>query len=138
MHPLCSIVLAEAFQAVGVRGFVGKLSMDQSSRPTYVESSVADSLAAARSFIQRCNGIVAHLSPQERLVEPVITPRFVPTCSDELLAGLGKLSNIGSVKIQSHMHESREQAEWVKSENGIEDVEVFHKVCSARAAAKPH
>ena len=43
------------------------------------------------------------LPPHMALVEPVITPRFVPTCSDELLKGLGRLSAEQGLRVQSHM-----------------------------------
>lgn len=127
---LASLILAEEFQKAGVRAFVGKLSMDISSRPTYIEPSSSSSLSSARSFIDRCRSSVSHLPTHERLVEPVITPRFVPTCSDELLEGLGKLSAKESVKVQSHMCEARDQVDWVKSLRGIDDFEVFQRVSS--------
>ncbi|KAJ7928059.1 Metallo-dependent hydrolase, partial [Mycena leptocephala] len=76
--------------AAGLRAFVGKLSMDISSRPSYKELSAQASLDAAHSFVEKCRGLTASLPTHERLVEPVLTPRFVPTCSDELLVGLVK------------------------------------------------
>ena len=76
----------------GIRAFVGKLSMDISSRPTYKEASAKDALAAVSSFASKCAALNDQLSPHMALVEPVLTPRFVPTCSDELLKGLGRLS----------------------------------------------
>ncbi|KAI6030731.1 hypothetical protein F5J12DRAFT_802512 [Pisolithus orientalis] len=122
-----NLILADAMQTLGVRAFVGKLSMDISSRETYRESSSADSLANAKDFIQRCRNSVANLQPCERLIEPVITPRFVPTCSNELLQALGELSEEKAVRIQSHLAESYEQAKWVKDERHIDDIEVFDK-----------
>ena len=40
------------------------------------------------------------------LVQPVITPRFVPTCSPELLARLGALARQHNCHVQSHISES--------------------------------
>jgi guanine deaminase len=116
-------------QTAGIRAFVGKLSMDISSRPSYVESSAQSALAAADSFIKRCSDITLALPPHQRLVEPVLTPRFVPTCSDKLLEGLGKISESKSVKIQSHLAEAHDQVEWVRKERGAEDIDVFDRVC---------
>ena len=115
-------------QRSGVRAFVGKLSMDISSRETYREASAADSLANARDFVQRCRNAVANLQPWQRLVEPVITPRFVPTCSDELLQGLGKLCEELGVRAQSHLAEAYDEVKWVKDERHIDDIAVFDKV----------
>ncbi|KAF8333994.1 uncharacterized protein EI90DRAFT_3145018 [Cantharellus anzutake] len=122
-----NLVLAETFQSAGLRGFIGKLSMDKSSRPTYVEASSDASLSAAERFIHRCRDIVKALPANKQFVEPVLTPRFVPTCSDELLSGLGRLASKHGVKIQSHLAEARDQVNWVKLERGVDDIDVFDR-----------
>ncbi|KAJ7677483.1 hypothetical protein B0H17DRAFT_944950 [Mycena rosella] len=122
-----NLVLAEVMQKAGLRAFVGKLSMDISSRPSYMESSAQTSLQAAHSFVEKCRDLTASLPTHERLVEPVLTPRFVPTCSDELLVGLGKLSAAENLKIQSHLAEAHDQVEVVRSERGVEDIQVFDR-----------
>ena len=113
--------------SAGIRAFVGKLSMDQSSRPTYVEHSAEAAIHAATSFTDRCLSLQAGGESHERLVEPVLTPRFVPTCSDDLLVGLGRLATEKGLRIQSHMAEALDQVEWIKEERGIEDIEVFER-----------
>ncbi|KAF8133807.1 Metallo-dependent hydrolase [Boletus edulis] len=122
-----NLILAQEMQTAGVRAFVGKLSMDKSSRPTYQESSVEESYKSVEEFIHRCRASTAGFDPHQRLVEPVITPRFVPTCSDELLAKLGELSQRESTRIQSHLAESFAEAKWVRDDHQIEDIEVFKK-----------
>ncbi|KAK1226269.1 hypothetical protein PQX77_010742 [Marasmius sp. AFHP31] len=122
-----NLVLAEVLQSAGLRGFVGKLSMDISTRPSYVEGSTEESLASIRSFTDKMKGMVGHLPIHKRLVEPVVTPRFVPTCSDKLLHGLGKLAADESLRIQSHLAEAHDQVEWVRAERGMEDIDVFEK-----------
>jgi cytosine/adenosine deaminase-related metal-dependent hydrolase len=49
------------------------------------------------------------------LVMPCITPRFVPTCSSDMMAELGWLANVYGLPVQSHMSESQGEIEWVKS-----------------------
>jgi len=115
-------------QKAGIRAFIGKLSMDKSSRITYNEASAEASLQSAKSFVARCRALVENLQPHERLIEPVLTPRFVPTCSDDLLQGLGVLSGEEDVKIQSHLAEAHDEVEWVRQNCGMEDIDVFSKV----------
>lgn len=124
---ISSLILARIMQRAGIRAFVGKLSMDISSRKTYIEGSTLSSLSSAHSFTERLRSDQAELKPSERLVEPVLTPRFVPTCSDELLAGLGEMSERLNVRVQSHLAEARDQVDWVLSERGIQDIDVFDK-----------
>lgn len=128
---LCvSLILAEEMQSAGVRAFVRKLSMDISARPSYVESSVEASIGAAKSFISRMQDMVSSLPENERLVEPVITPRFVPTCSDALLHGLGTLARESGVRVQSHLAEARDQLNYVLQTRGIPDIDIFDQASS--------
>ncbi|KAH8114374.1 hypothetical protein DFH11DRAFT_1766669 [Phellopilus nigrolimitatus] len=129
-----NLILADVMQSAGIRAFVGKLSMDISSRKTYIEASASRSLDAAKSFVTSARATVSHLSPHERLIEPVLTPRFVPTCSDELLSGLGKLSVQEGVRVQSHLAEARDQVDWVERERGMADIDVFdnHNLLNSR------
>ncbi|KAF4599518.1 Vacuolar fusion protein mon1 [Pleurotus pulmonarius] len=122
-----NIILARAMQNAGIRGFIGKLSMDISSRATYVEASAEASLSSIASFIDECTDLVKDLPSHEHFVEPVITPRFIPTCSDALLRGLGHLAAQKGVRVQSHLAESLDEVEWVKQERGQDDIDIFEK-----------
>lgn len=114
-------------ERAGLRAFVGKVSMDVSSRPSYKEESAEAALEAAEDFCRRCQQWAKRIGGG-CLVEPVLTPRFVPTCSNELLSGLGKLAEEYNVRIQSHMAESYDQVEWVRAERKAEDMDVFAQV----------
>ncbi|CAM9904642.1 unnamed protein product [Discosporangium mesarthrocarpum] len=48
------------------------------------------------------------------LVTPVVTPRFVPTCTPELMEGLRHISDRYQLPVQSHMSESLAEIAWVK------------------------
>jgi len=122
------MILADEMQKVGIRAFIRKLSMDKSSRLTYNETSAEASLQSAKTFVVRCRALVENLQPHERLIEPILTPRFAPTCSDDLLQGLGILSEKEALKIQSHLAEAHDEVEWVRRDRGMEDIDVFAKV----------
>ncbi|KAI0061692.1 Metallo-dependent hydrolase [Artomyces pyxidatus] len=122
-----NIILAKAMQDVGIRAFVGKVSMDISSRPTYKEHTASAALATAEAFVDRANALRAPLEPHRRLVEPVLTPRFVPACSDALLNGLGELATRTGARIQSHLAEARDEVDLVKADRGVDDFEVFDR-----------
>jgi guanine deaminase len=59
--------------------------------PDYIEAT-ASSLSSTRTFIEEMRRFVAHLPPHAQIVQPVVTPRLVPTCSLELLKGLAELA----------------------------------------------
>ena len=129
---MVSLVLARVMKETGLRVFIGKLSMDTSSRPSYVEPSAQASLDSAIAFVEKCYVLDEAKGP--RLIEPILTPRFVPTCSDPLLHGLGDLAARGRnsipLRIQSHLSESEDQVTWVKSTRHADDIDVFDKVRS--------
>lgn len=97
-------------------------------RPTYGEPSTAASLASVTEFLDRMDSLTGPLPPHQRVVAPILTPRFVPTCSDELLRGLAALAKARGVKVQSHMCESRDQMAWVEGTRGKADEVVFDEV----------
>jgi guanine deaminase len=49
------------------------------------------------------------LKRKSALITPIITPRFVPTCSPELMKFLGKLASQYNLPIQSHISENLDE-----------------------------
>lgn len=91
----------------GLRGFVGKVCMDRNSPEFYVEST-KDSIASTIEFIKYC------LESKSTLVAPIVTPRFVPSCTPTLMRELSNISKSFNVPIQSHLCENLSENEWVK------------------------
>lgn len=118
-------ILADVVENLGQRGFIGKVSMDRNAPEDYIEASVDAALQSAETFIQY---VFAKNNP---LIVPVITPRFIPTCSLELLRGLSDLSRrYGNLPIQSHISESHDEVAFVRSlhpepEHGGSDTTIF-------------
>ena len=95
-----SLILAQEMLSSGIRAFVGKLSMDQSSRETYREHSKDLSVEAAAAFIERWIDLSSDLEPHKQLVHPVITPRFIPTCSNELEKFTAGVNSADDIKMK--------------------------------------
>ena len=103
-----SLLLADICRKQGQRAFVGKVSMDRNSPPTYVEET-SKSIESASNFVNSFKNL-------DDIVQPIITPRFVPTCTGELMKGLSEIQNKRpSTLIQSHVSENIGEIEWVKS-----------------------
>ena len=45
---------------------------------------------------------------------PILTPRFTPSCTDELMTELGKIQREYHIPIQSHLSENFGEIAWVK------------------------
>jgi guanine deaminase len=104
IHVEATVRLAQVCMELGQRAFVGKVAMDHPDAcPAYYRDGSADEgVAGTRAVIDR----IAALAGDGGLVQPIITPRFIPTCTDELLAGLGQLAAETGVRVQSHVSES--------------------------------
>jgi len=118
-------VLTQACIRNGQRAFVGKVNMDRNC-PDFYRETTEESLQGTTEFIEYVKSAPAF---ESEMIFPVITPRFILTCSTELLARLGALSIHHQVHIQSHISESVDQVEFTKSLHPGEgsDAEIFAK-----------
>ena len=104
LHRESTLVLMEELEKAGVTGFVGKVNMDRNGGENYQETT-EESMSETVKWIEQCN--FEH-------VKPVITPRFTPTCTNELMEFLGKLAAEKDLPIQSHLSENTGEIAWVK------------------------
>lgn len=105
IHKEASLLLATICAKKGQRGLVGKVVMDDpiQNPDFYRDQDAKTALADTEEFILEVN----HLSKETKQgVYPVVTPRFIPSCTDEVLTGLGKLAEKYDTYIQSHCSES--------------------------------
>ena len=102
-HRESSLILAEECLARGQRGLVGRVAMDYDSPDFYKDASAAQGIEETKRFIEETLALPGNVA---RLVRPVVTPRFIPSCSEELLTGLGELAREYDCHVQSHCSES--------------------------------
>ena len=120
IHKESSLLLAKLCAEKGQRGLVGKVVMDDpQANPDYCrDASTQAALADTEDFILA----VRELNETTRQgVYPVVTPRFIPSCTDEALKGLGDLAKKYDTHIQSHCSESDWAHSFVKERFGKND-----------------
>lgn len=98
-------ILFEILKEKGVGALVGKVNMDTNA-PDFIIESTEASLRGTEYLIEKYK--------DEPLVKPVITPRFAPTSTPELLKGLGELAVKHNLPVQSHVSENPDEIAWVK------------------------
>jgi guanine deaminase len=82
--------------------------MDTNSPEWYCESSAEQSIKDTENFSEYV------LNKNNELVIPIITPRFAPSCTSDLLHGLSKLAIRLDLPIQTHLAENKEEIKWAK------------------------
>lgn len=100
-------ILMELLDKAGLAGFVGKVNMDRNA-PVYIrERDAVLSLEETERWIAETTG-------RFKNIRPILTPRFVPSCTPELMAGLGELRRKYGLPAQSHLDEQPEEIAWVR------------------------
>ncbi|MGN7401232.1 guanine deaminase [Cytobacillus praedii] len=105
IHKEASLLLAKICAEKGQRGLVGKVVMDdpEQTPENYRDANTQTALADTEEFILTVKELAKSV---KQGVYPVITPRFIPSCTDEALKGLGELAAKYDTHIQSHCSES--------------------------------
>ena len=106
VHPAATTLLMELLEASGLVSYVGKVNMDRDCPKALREADAAASLAATEQWLDGAR--FAH-------TKPILTPRFVPSCSDALLQGLGELAARRGLPVQSHLSENLGEIALVQS-----------------------
>ena len=95
----------EELERAGVTGYVGKVNMDRNALPGILQETTEESVSETLRWLDGCH--FEH-------VRPIITPRFTPSCSNELMAALGRIARDRGLYVQSHLSENRGEIAWVK------------------------
>ena len=106
IHTASTLLLMKMLEEAGLCCYVGKVNMDRNVPDYYIEST-KESIAGTKEFIKE-----AELAFKN--VKPILTPRFIPTCTDELMKELALLQKETGLPVQSHLSESRSEIQWVK------------------------
>lgn len=120
IHLDATKLLADICLAHGQRALIGKVTMDAADTcpADYRDASPAAAIAANRALIAYLDD---HPDNAGRRVLPVITPRFIPACSDEVLRGLGELARETGCHVQTHCSESDWEHGHVLDRHGMTD-----------------
>ena len=103
VHLQATKLLADICAAKGQRALVGKVVMDDpAANPDYYrDASTESAIADTRALID-----YVRAQRSEGRVLPVVTPRFIPSCTDAGLAALGALAQECGCHVQTHASES--------------------------------
>ncbi len=106
VHLNSTKLLMDMFIESGLGAYVGKVNMDRNSSDKLNEST--------EKSIRDTEALLQEYGNKSYLVKPIITPRFLPTCTDKLLHELARLAVDYKVPIQSHLNENTSEVNWIK------------------------
>lgn len=107
LHVEATDILMELLEKTGLKTFVGKVNMDRNGPDTLQEKSAEISAADTIRWLDSCTG-------KYQNVKPILTPRFIPSCSDELMKKLAEIQKHYKLPVQSHLSENPGEVSWVQ------------------------
>lgn len=106
VHRDSTRLLMNLFREAGMGARVGKVDMNRNC-PDALCETVEDA-------IRDNEALIAEYAQPDALVSPIITPRFIPSCTPELLQACGDLARKYRLPVQSHLSENRNEIAWVQ------------------------
>ena len=106
VHLESTLLLMRLLDKAGMGGLVGKVNMNRNC-PEGLQERVDDALKA-------CDVLVEAFDKEDSLVRPIVTPRFIPSCTPEMLQACGDMARRYNLPVQSHLSENHGEIAWVK------------------------
>ena len=98
-HAPATEMLMEKLEETGLVTYVGKVNMDQNAPLPLREACAESSAEATQQWLERT-------ANRFRRCKPILTPRFIPSCSRQLLEKLSHIRKEWNVPVQSHLSEN--------------------------------
>ena len=105
-HRYATELLMELMEESGLISFVGKVNMDREASKNLTEKSAEAS--AFETF-----GWINAVKDKFVRTKPILTPRFIPCCTDKLMEELREIQMAYGIPVQSHLSESKGEIDFV-------------------------
>lgn len=119
-----------AFQAIqesGIRALSGKVMMDHGTEvPLPLQEKTEESLKESVRLLEQWHGAAGGR------IQYAFCPRFVVSCTEELLTGVRDLAERYGVKVHTHASENETEIALVEAERGMRNVEYLDHIGLAR------
>lgn len=107
-HSEATIQLMDLMEKTGLVSFVGKVNMDREAPEALKEENADSSAADTVRYITKA------FERNYKNTYPIITPRFIPSCTDSLMEKLSEIRRKYNLPVQSHLSENLGEVELVK------------------------
>lgn len=109
VHTEATLLLMDMLERSGIVSYVGKVNMDRDAPLSLIRGDMEDGAVGTESFVIKALG-----RGYERTY-PIITPRFIPSCTENLLEGISDIRRRYGLPVQSHLSENPAEVELVRS-----------------------
>lgn len=106
MHRKATVILMDEMEKTGLVTYVGKINMDRDAPENILDDSAE--MSAYNTF-----GWIHETMNRYSRTMPILTPRFIPCCSNALLGELKEIVHTYHIPVQSHLSENPGEVELV-------------------------
>ena len=106
-HRYATELLMQLMEQSGLVSYVGKVNMDREASDELTEDSAE--ISAYTTF-----GWLNAVKDKFVRTKPILTPRFIPCCTDKLMEELREIQMAYGIPVQSHLSESKGEIDFVK------------------------
>jgi guanine deaminase len=106
IHKEATKILMDILEETGLKCMVGKVNMNRNS-PAFLCEDSKNSIEDTMTWLKETKHKYQNISP-------IITPRFLPSCTDDLLKELSVICRDNELPLQSHLSENLSEIAWVK------------------------
>lgn len=107
IHRESTLLLMDLLEESGLSAMVGKVNMDRNS-PEYLVETTEESAEETIKWLEEA------AERNYRRIKPILTPRFIPSCTDELMKKLKSIQLKYQLQMQSHLSENFGEISWVQ------------------------
>lgn len=100
VHTEATLILMDLMEKSGTVSYVGRVNMDRKSNTALTEKGPRQAAEATARFVDETE------KRGYRRTKPILTPRFIPSCTRKLMELLGQLREEYDLPVQSHLSEN--------------------------------
>lgn len=105
-HKEGTILLMKLLEEAGLSGLVGLVSMNRNAPDFLCQEKPVELLQEwLDEWLEECT--------QFQQIKPILTPRFIPSCTDDLMKEIGRIQKETGLALQSHLSENLGEMAWV-------------------------
>lgn len=106
LHTDATLLLMNLLEKSGLHTYIGKVNMDRNGTKALQEKNAKAAYDDTKAWI------IQALKTYKN-TKPILTPRFIPSCSNELMGYIKTLQDTFHLPVQSHLSENLDEIKWV-------------------------
>ncbi len=107
LHLPATLLLMQKLEDAGLSTYVGKVNMNRNCPGYLREISTNQAIRDTERWVVQSRERFSH-------TKPILTPRFIPSCTDDFMYALSRLRAKYDLPVQSHLSENYSEIAWIR------------------------